>query len=181
MDRDTEDEVGVIMRKGDHPQKTIKLKTREGERECEVDEKVAELVKELNEFTDEDGRHPFVTVMSCQEKPVAEGWIGGKVWVNLKPFYRPEKDVFTLLKVMNEAFKTSIRDGTPGMMCRNSRVSLEVGMHPKRKNVDYIPMIELDCSKHDYGRGNEREEFEKSRDDAIKHIVGVLRWLNSGE
>ncbi len=151
-----------------HPQipVTIRGKTRT------VDKEMAELVRDLNEFTI-DNNKPFRSTSSCQEEYNFINIVGGKSHIIMEPFDDFCKDTVTMGKILSDATQRIAQ--TNRRTC-DVDLRLEYGRGARRQK--YFPILEIDCSIipiQGYETRKTRKQFEKDRRETIQDIRESLK------
>jgi hypothetical protein len=143
---------------------------------CYIDKKIAELVKNLNEFTTKDGRKPYNTISSCQETHIV-GRAGGSIRIAMEPIKK--EDMINLNNIIENTFlDLSIKEKeymTKGGKRENSGMNCDV----KSRSHEYAKtlFLEIDCSvdrdiKSTFEK--RRKDFTDSMNNSLKKLSGKL-------
>lgn len=157
-----------MVNKEQHPTMPVTIRGKV----CIIDNEIADLVKDLNEFTI-NNKKPFRSTSSCQEEYNFINIVGGKTHMILEPFDNFCEDITTMGKILADATQRIAK--TNRRTC-DVDLRLEYGRGARRHK--YFPMLEIDCSiipLQGYETRKTRKEFEKDRRETIQDIRESLR------
>lgn len=143
---------------------------------CYIDRKIADLVKNLNEFTTKDGRKPYNTIASCQETRIV-GRAGGSIRIIMKPL--KEEDITNLNKIIEDTFlDLSIKEkGYVAKGGKRENSGMNCGVKSYSHEDDKTQFLEIDCSVDRDIKGifeKRRKDFTDNMNNSLKKLSGKL-------